>query len=103
MGTAAAVPPLAGTRMIGSLARPSNRMMSLVPQVPSAPVGASQMTLDGPPPTLTFLSFPPAMNARNRLSGDQNGRKLAPSLPGRGRASSEESGRIQVWDAHAER
>ncbi len=55
-------------------------------QDPSAPVGASQMVCGGPPAMSTFFSFPAAMNATKRLSGDQNGRN-APSVPGSGRAS----------------
>ena len=55
---------------------------------PSAPFGASQIVCGGPPAMSTFFSLPPAKNARNRLSGDQNGRST-PSVPGSGRASSD--------------
>ena len=52
-------------------------------QLPSAPVGASQIFCAGPPVTSIFFSFPSEKNQRNRLSGDQKGR-VVPSVPGNG-------------------
>jgi hypothetical protein len=62
--------------------------------------GSIFLTGDGEPPAWDTRSKPAHINpfqspgnsftpkARNRLSGDQNGPAMAPSLPGKGRASS---------------
>src|SRR4029079_16152951 len=65
-------------------------------QVPSTPVGASQILVGGPPVTSIFISFPSATNPRNRLSGDQNGRRVR-SVPGSGCGVSAPSGLSQIW------
>src|SRR5439155_23311474 len=67
-------------------------------QAPPRPPAALQSTWGTPPVVSIFLSLPPAKNAMNRLSGDQNGND-APSVPGRACASTPSSGRIQIWDA----
>ncbi len=64
-------------------------------QLPSAPVGASQIFCAGPPVTSIFFNFPSAMKPRNRLSGDQNGRPV-PSVPFSGCAVKAFSARIQI-------
>ena len=46
-----ATPPLAGTRMIGSFVRPSNRITPSALHVPSDPRGLSQIVCAGPPAT----------------------------------------------------
>src|SRR5437762_12627672 len=53
--------------------------------------GASHMVCAGPPEISIFLSFPAALKATKRLSGDQKGAGNATvlSVPGRGRVSSE--------------
>ncbi len=68
---------------MGSFPVPSKRMTPSELQLPSAPVGASQIFCAGPPVTSIFFNFPSAKNARNRLSGDQKGR-VVPSVPFRG-------------------
>ena len=60
--------------------------------VPPRMSGVSQMFCGGPPDACTFLSFPPAKNAIERLSGDQN-RLPAPSVPGSSAADSVSIGR----------
>ena len=59
--------------------------------------GRSHSVCGRPPETSSFLSLPPASNATNRPSGDQNGGGAVPpvSVPGRGRTSSESMARIQ--------
>ena len=64
-------------------------------QVPSEPVGASQITCAGPPEIAIFLSFPSPMKASERLSGDHHGGRV-PSVPGIGFAASAFSGRSQI-------
>jgi hypothetical protein len=78
-----ATPPPAGQLRIGSAFAPSNRIVPPSLQLPSAPVGASQTVCGGPPVTATFFSLPPATKPSQRLSGDQNGRRV-PSVPGSG-------------------
>src|SRR5215471_17243706 len=63
---------------------------------PSAPVGASQIFVGGPPATSILWSLPPAKNPRYRESGDQKGR-VVPSVPGSGCAASALRGRTQIW------
>ena len=93
--TGCGLPPAAGTRHNGSAERPSNRITPSELQLPSAPFGASQIVVGGPPAMSTFFSTPPDMNPRKRLSGDQNGRST-PSVPGNARASSASSARTQM-------
>ena len=63
--------------------------------MPSDPVGASQITVAGPPATAIFLSLPAATKPRYRLSGDQKGPRQF-SVPGSGFAMSALSGRSQT-------
>src|SRR6476619_2714496 len=65
-------------------------------QLPSDPLGASQIFCAGPPDTSIFISFPCAIKPRNLLSGDQKGR-LAPSVPGSGCAASAFICRTQIF------
>ena len=65
-------PPPDGTRSSGP-PRPPSRISRSAPQATSPRPCPSQMTVDGPPSTLTFFSWPPAKNARDRLSGDLPG------------------------------
>ena len=74
-------PPPASIIQSGSMPRPSNRITPRGLHEPSAPYCASPIVCAGPPATATRRSFPPAMNAIERLSGDQIGRS-APSVPG---------------------
>src|SRR5579884_1198824 len=53
---------------------------------------ASQMVAGDPPDASTFLSCPPLKNPMNLLSGDQKG-EAAPSVPCKGCAMGESSGR----------
>src|SRR6478672_1123293 len=55
---------------------------------PSDPFGRSQIVWGGPPETSIFLSLSCDANARKRPSEDQN-TLVAPSVPGKGRASRE--------------
>src|SRR5207245_1031034 len=74
---------------------PPNRIMPSVFQVPvvvTSPAMASHKMSGAPPAISIRFSFPPVMNARDLLSGDQNG-KLPASVPGNGRAVVESSGR----------
>ena len=66
-------------------------------QLPSEPVGASQIFCAGPPVTSIFFSFPSAMKPRNRLSGDQKGRAV-PSVPFKGCAARAFMERTQIRD-----
>ena len=61
-------------------------------QDPLRPFATSHTGSGGAPETSTFWSLPSAKNARNRLSGDQNG-KVAPCVPGIGFAASSPVGR----------
>src|SRR5512145_1202986 len=70
-------------------------MTSSLLHVPSEPVGAAQMTCEGPPETAIFLSLPSATNARDRLSGDHHGGRQF-SVPGSGFAVSAFMGRTQI-------
>src|SRR5437868_6435738 len=83
---------------MGSAGPPSKRITPSFPHEPSAPVVASQIVCGGAPETSTFFSFPSATKATWRLSGDQNGRYDAPSVPGAGRGSRDSSARIQICD-----
>ena len=74
---------------------PSKRMTPCELQLPSAPVGASQIFWAGPPVTSIFFNFPSAMKPRKRLSGDQKGR-ADPSVPFRGCAARAFRGRTQI-------
>src|SRR3972149_10268247 len=56
-------------------------MMPFLPQEPPRGVTTSQMLKGGPPVASIFFNLPPAKNAIERLSGDQNGDK-APCVPG---------------------
>ena len=86
----------AATRQIGSVPRAVEEDDALGTPRPSEPLGASQIFCGGPPVTSTFFSLPSAKNARNRLSGDQNGR-VAPSVPASGlRRRARSSGRTQI-------
>ena len=87
-------PPEAGTRRnpSGAPKRMTPSRLQAPPTEPLPSVGASHTTSGAPPAMSTRFSFPPAMNAIDLLSGDQNG-KLAPSVPGSERAVSESSGR----------
>src|SRR5258707_15284966 len=55
------------------------RMTPSLFQLPPRPDGASHRVCIGPPAISSLFSFPSAKNARDRPSGDQNG-KLAPSV-----------------------
>src|SRR5262245_9153491 len=55
--------------------------------------GISHSVCGGPPLASTFLSVETTPNAMKRLSGDQKGRKLTPSVPGSARDSNESSDR----------
>src|SRR5207245_1989764 len=61
-------------------------------QLPPRAMEVSQMVSGGPPCASIFLSLESAKNPMERLSGDQKG-KEAPSVPSRGRADRESSGR----------
>ena len=61
-------------------------------QDPLRPFATSHTGSGGAPEMSTFWSLPSAKNARNRLSGDQNG-KVAPCVPGIGFAASSPVGR----------
>src|SRR5262245_20262695 len=69
------------------------------PQVPALTVaGAGQTARAGPPSAGTTFKYPPAKNATDWLSGDQNGADaIAPSVPGSGRAAAAPLSRIQIW------
>src|SRR5262245_61701349 len=64
---------------------------------PTATLGRSHKVCGGPPNRSSFLSLPPASNATNLPSGDQNGGGVdsLASEPGRERTSSESIERIQ--------
>src|ERR1700674_633716 len=62
---------------------------------PVTTAGASQSACGGPPAASIFFSFPPAANTRKRLSGDQKGKNVAPSVPGRTFAPNESRDRTQ--------
>src|SRR5262245_51659264 len=70
----------------------------MVPSGPHDPprisLAAAQTTIGGPPDASIFLSSPPAKNARERLSGDQNGED-ASSVPRSTRGAKVPSDRIQ--------
>src|SRR5262249_15243228 len=87
-------PPVAGTRQMGSLARPSNKITPWLDQVPSAPPGCVASSCGGPPAIATFFSCGPAKNPKYLLSGDQNGRN-APSVPSSSRTANESTARTQ--------
>src|SRR5262249_11726632 len=63
--------------------------------VPPRGVAASDNVSAGPPVAEIFFSFPCAKNPMFLPSGDQNGNN-APSVPMRGRDSSESNGRTQT-------
>ena len=65
--------------------------------VPARGSGASHNVMGGPPETSIFLSFPPAKNPMNRLSGDQKGWN-APSVPASDCAARVSSERTQSCD-----
>src|SRR5262245_53928111 len=83
-GTRYNVVPLSGAKMI----TPSRF------QAPPAPLPASHRGCGGPPETSLVRSLPPAKNAMERLSGDQNG-FVALSVPGKGCIVSESNERSQ--------
>src|SRR5262245_43166838 len=68
---------------------------SLFHEPPIVTPGKSQMGCGGPPEISIFFSLPALSNAMKRLSGDQKGGVVAPSVPRRGRASRESIPRTQ--------
>src|SRR5580658_4025057 len=70
-------------------------MMPSAPQAPPRPKGASAMIWAEPPERSTVFNLPLAKNAMERLSKDQKG-KIALSVSGSWRASSELAGRTQI-------
>src|SRR5262245_47136138 len=94
--TGEAEPPESDTRSKPVLEAPK-RMTPLAFQAPSRnPPVYSHKICGGPPDSATFFKRPGepfTPNARNRLSGDQIGPAMAPSVPAKGRASSVSSGR----------
>ena len=75
------MPPAAATRKSGAPFLGVKRITSPF-QLPGAERVASQSVRAGPPDASIALSLPPATNARERPSGDQNGPE-APSVPDR--------------------
>ena len=88
------VPPPALTRMSG-VDGPAEKMITPSgPQAPPRPICTAQTTCTESPLRSMVFNWPSAKNPRERLSGDQKG-KIAPSVPGSARASSEFMERIQ--------
>src|SRR5204862_4787228 len=79
--TAAGSPPAAETRNSGLAGFGAKTIFPSGLQLPPLMFGALQSVRGGPPAASTFFSFPSALNAIKRLSGDQNA-KPAPSVPG---------------------
>src|ERR1035438_1562357 len=74
---------------------PGEKMISPSgPQPPPRPICTAQTTCTESPLRSMVFNWPSAKNPRARLSGDQNG-KIAPSVSGSARASSEFIERIQ--------
>src|SRR5947209_7689695 len=73
--TAEGVPPAAETRARGDALPGVNRITLSGFHDPcnDCVEGTSHSVSAGPPDASILLSLPPAMNATNRLSGDQNG------------------------------
>src|SRR5712692_5163156 len=72
--TGVAAPPPAGMRKRLPVTLGANTMTSfLLQDPPRGNRASSQRVNTGPPDESILLSFPPAKNARKRLSGDQKG------------------------------
>ena len=92
------VPPVLGTRKI-PLSMPENTTTSSRFQdPPSTGAGTSAIVVASPPALSIFFSVPPASNAMNLLSGDQNGGGAArpTSASGRTRSTNESMSRTQT-------
>ena len=93
--TETGVPPLTLTRIRGVCVPAENTITPPGPQAPPRPNGASAITCAEPPFKSTVFNFPSAKNPSERLSGDQKG-KIAFSVPGTTRTTSESMGRTQI-------
>src|SRR5262245_16123239 len=88
-------PPEGGTRNRGPFV-PNIMTPSWFQEPPSAWLVISAMLCGGPPDISIFLSFLVALNAMNRLSGDQKGGEgSTPSVPRRECTSREPTARNQ--------
>ena len=75
---------------------PSKRITPSGLQVPSAPVGASQIFCGGPPATSTFFSLPSAMKREVPAVGRPEGATASHRFPAAAGPASAFSGRIQI-------
>ena len=71
---------------------PEHNHSVLIPRPAPGETLASHKVVGEPPATSIRFNFPPATNASDLLSGDQNGRP-ASAVPGSARATSDSSGR----------
>src|SRR6266851_2803990 len=94
--TCSTVPPDAETRESPPAAPGEKRITPSWFHVPPRGVVASASTCSPPPDASSLFIFPSAKNPMVWLSGDQKG-NCAPSVPARGWADSDSSGRTHSW------